>query len=164
MSILKEINPEYSVGGLMLKLQYFGHLMQRANSLEKTLMLTKIESRRKRGWQDEMVGWYHWPNGHKFEQVRGDGEGQSCKESDMTEWLNNKNTFAIFYSLEVRQYAHPVHTQRKDYIKAWIPGSGAHWVSMWQGNVCRLKKSRIWGINSARESSSGKHGIGYLAS
>ena len=49
MSILKEINPEYSVGGLMLKLQYFGHLMQRANSLEKTLMLTKIESRRKRG-------------------------------------------------------------------------------------------------------------------
>ena len=148
----------------MLKLQYFGHLMQRADSLEKTLMLTKIESRRKRGWQDEMVGWYHWPNGHEFEQVLGDGEGQSCKESDMTEWLNNKNTFAIFYSLEVRQYAHPVHTQREDYTKAWIPGSGAQWVSIWQVNVCSLKKSGIWGINSARESSSGKHGIGYLAS
>ena len=41
-SILKEINPEYSLGGLMLKLQYFGHLMQRVNSLEKTLMLGKI--------------------------------------------------------------------------------------------------------------------------
>ena len=50
-SILKEINPEYSLEGLMLKLQYFGHLMQRANSLEKTLMLGKIESRRRRGQQ-----------------------------------------------------------------------------------------------------------------
>ena len=47
-SILKEINPEYSLEGLMLKLQYFGHLMQRVNSLEKTLMLGKIEGRRRR--------------------------------------------------------------------------------------------------------------------
>ena len=50
-SILKEINPEYSLEGLMLKLQYFGHLMQRAASLEKTLMLGKIEGRRRRGRQ-----------------------------------------------------------------------------------------------------------------
>ena len=53
--VLKEINPEYSLKGLMLKLklklQYSGHLMQRANSLEKTLMVGKIEGRRKRGWQ-----------------------------------------------------------------------------------------------------------------
>ena len=51
--ILKEINPEYSLEGLMLKLKlkYFGHLMRRADSLEKTLMLGKIEGRRKRGWQ-----------------------------------------------------------------------------------------------------------------
>ena len=48
-SILKEINPEYSLEGLMLKLQYFGHLMQRANSLEKTLMLEKLEGRKRRG-------------------------------------------------------------------------------------------------------------------
>ena len=48
-SILKEINPEYSLEGLMLNLQYFGHLMRRANSLEKTLMLGKIEGRRRRG-------------------------------------------------------------------------------------------------------------------
>jgi len=47
-SILKEINPEYSLEGLMLKLQYFGHLMQRSNLLEKTLMLGKIEGRRRR--------------------------------------------------------------------------------------------------------------------
>ena len=52
-SILKEINPEYSLEGLMLKLklQYFGYLMRRANSLEKTLILGKIEGRRRRGWQ-----------------------------------------------------------------------------------------------------------------
>ena len=52
-SILKEINPEHSLEGLMLKLklQYFGHQMQRANSLEKTLMLGKTEGRRRRGWQ-----------------------------------------------------------------------------------------------------------------
>ena len=52
-SILKEINPEYSLEGLMLKLklQYFGHLMGRLDSLEKTLMLGKIEDRRRRGWQ-----------------------------------------------------------------------------------------------------------------
>ena len=52
-SILKEINPEYSLEGLMLKLklQYFGHLMQRANSLEKTLMMGKTEGKRRRGQQ-----------------------------------------------------------------------------------------------------------------
>ena len=52
-SILKEISPEYSLEGLTLKLklQYFGHLMQRSNSLEKTLMLGKIDSRRRRGQQ-----------------------------------------------------------------------------------------------------------------
>ena len=52
-SILKEINPEYSLEGLMLKLklQYFGHMMRRADSLEKTLMLEKIEGRRRRGQQ-----------------------------------------------------------------------------------------------------------------
>ena len=59
-SILKDINPEYSLEGLMLKLklQYFGHLMRRANSLEKTLMLGKIEGKRRRR-RDKMVGWHH---------------------------------------------------------------------------------------------------------
>ena len=75
---------------LKLKLQYFGHLMQRANSLEKTLMLGKIEGRR-RG-QKEMIEWHHRLNGHEFEQTPGDSEGQGSlpccslwggKESDM---------------------------------------------------------------------------------
>ena len=56
-SILKEISPGYSFEGLELKLQYSGHLRQRANSLEKTLMLGKIESRRRRGWQ--RIKWSH---------------------------------------------------------------------------------------------------------
>ena len=74
-SILKEINPEYSLPGLMLKLklQYFGHLMRRADSLEKTLMLGRIEGKRRRGRQrDKIVGWHHQLNGHEFEQAPGD--------------------------------------------------------------------------------------------
>ena len=60
-SILKELNPEYSLEGLMLKLkhQYFGHLIQRAFSLEKTLMLSKIEGKGEKGVrEDEMVVWH----------------------------------------------------------------------------------------------------------
>ena len=75
-SILKEINPEYSLERLMLKLQSFGHLMQRTDSLGKTLMLGKIEGRRRRGPEDEMVGWYHRLNGHGFEQAPGVDDGQ----------------------------------------------------------------------------------------
>ena len=103
-SILKEISPKYLLEGLMLKLklQYFGHLMRRADSLEKTLMLGEIEGRRRRGrWEeDEMVGWHHQLNGHEFDQALGDGEGQgslacsspwSCKESDTNEQLNNNS-------------------------------------------------------------------------
>ena len=63
--VLKEISPEYSLEGLMLKLklQYFVHLMWRADSLEKTLMLGKIEGKEEKG----MVGWHHWLDGHEFE-------------------------------------------------------------------------------------------------
>ena len=69
LSILKEISPGCSLEELMLKLklQYFGHLMQRVDSLEKTLMLGEIGGRRRRGRQDEMVGWHHRLDGHEFE-------------------------------------------------------------------------------------------------
>jgi len=98
--ILKEISPEYSLEGLMLKLkfQYFGHLIQGTDSLKNTLMLEKIEGRRKRGRQkDEMVGWHYQLDRHAFEQTLevGDGQGSlACyspwgrQESDTTEWLN----------------------------------------------------------------------------
>ena len=97
-SILKEINPEYSLEGLMLKVQFFGHVMQRADSLKKTLMLGKIEGRRRRGTtEDKMVGWHHQFNGHGFGWTPGVSDGQgglACcgswghKESDTTEQLN----------------------------------------------------------------------------
>ena len=66
-SILKEISSEYSLEGLMLKLQYFGHLMQRTDSFVKTLMVGNIEGGRKGMTEDEMVGWHHRFNGHEFE-------------------------------------------------------------------------------------------------
>ena len=60
-SILKEISPGYSLEGmtLKLKLQYFGHLIQKVESLKKTLMLGEIGGRRKRGTEDEIAGWHH---------------------------------------------------------------------------------------------------------
>ena len=67
--ILKEISPEYSLERLMLKLklQYFGHLMWRTDSLRKTLMLGKIGWEEKRTTEDEMIGWHHQLDGHEFE-------------------------------------------------------------------------------------------------
>ena len=102
-AILKEINPEYSLEGLMLKLklQYFGHLMWTANPLEKTLMLGQIEGRRRRGQlRMRWLEWHHWFNGHELGQTLGGGEGLGClaccspwyhKELDMAGQLRNNN-------------------------------------------------------------------------
>ena len=98
-SILKEISPGCSLEGLMLKLklQSFGHLMRRADSLEKPLMLGKTEGRRRRGRQRMTVGWHHRLHRHGFGWTPGVGDGQGglaccgswdCKESDMAEWLD----------------------------------------------------------------------------
>ena len=93
-SNLKEISPKYSLEGLMLKLklQSFGHLMRRTDSLEKTLMLGRQEE--KGTTEDGVVGQHHRLDGHEFEQAPGVGNGQGslaccspwgCKESDTTE-------------------------------------------------------------------------------
>ena len=98
-SILKDISPVCSLVGQMLKLklQYFGHLMRRADSFEKTLVLGKIEGGEKGTTEEEMVGWHHRLNGHGFGWTPGTGDGQGglaccgswgCKESDTTEQLN----------------------------------------------------------------------------
>ena len=96
----KEISPGCSLEGLMLKLklQYFGHLMWRVDSLEKTLMLGGIGGQEEKGTtEDEMAGWHQRLDGHEFEYTPGvcDGQGGlACldswghKESDTTEWLN----------------------------------------------------------------------------
>ena len=122
-SIPKEISPEYSLEGLMLKLklQYFGHLMRRTGSLEKTLMLGKIEEKGTK--EDEMVGWHHRLNGHEFEQASGDGDGQgslACcspwghKQLDMTEqliWTDKYNKHDTQYLLNL------IHVKTELYLK-----------------------------------------------
>ena len=73
-SILKEINPEYSLEGLMLKFQYFGHLLQRL--IGKDPDAGKDWGQEEKGvTEDETVGWHHWFNGHEFKQIPGDSEG-----------------------------------------------------------------------------------------
>ena len=103
LSIIKEVSPEYSLEGLMLKLklQYFGHLMGRTNSLEKTLMLRKIEGRRRRGWQRmRSLDGITNSKDMSLSKLREMGEGQgslACyssrgrKESDIPEQRNNSN-------------------------------------------------------------------------
>ena len=98
--ILKEINPDYSLEGLMLKLQYFGHLMQRTDSLEKTLMLGKVEGRRRREWQITI-----WLDGitnsmgmnlNKLQEIVEDRkpgvlQSMGLQTSDMTLQVNSNN-------------------------------------------------------------------------
>ena len=112
-SILKKINPEYSLKGLMLKLklQYFGHLMQRADSLEKSLMLGKTESRRRRGRQKmKLLGGVFdsmdmslsklWEMVEDREDWRAAVHGV-LKESDMPDCLNNQRDMECSY---LKQY------------------------------------------------------------
>ena len=107
-SILKEISQGCSLEGLMLKLklQYFGHLMRRVDSLEKTLMLGGLGAGGEGMTEDEMAGWHHQLDGRELEWTPGVGDGQgglACynswghKELDMTERLNWTEHFYMQY-------------------------------------------------------------------
>ena len=103
-SILKEISPGCSLERpmLKLKLQYFGPLMWRVDSLEKTLLLGGIGGRRSRGRQDEMVRWHHWLNDHEFQQTPGDSEVQG--------------SLACF-----SPWGHRVEHHWRDWTTMWLP-------------------------------------------
>ena len=96
--ILKEINPKYSLEGLMLKLQYIGHMMQRAKSLEKTLVLGRLKQKETGVAEDEVVTQHHWLNEHESEQILEYSEEQrnlSCSSPWVTKsrtWPSNWTT------------------------------------------------------------------------
>ena len=103
--ILKEISPGISLEGMMLKLklQYFGHLMRRVDSLEKTHAGRPWQQEEKGMTEDGMAGWHHRLNGREFEWTLGVGDGQEglaccdswgCKELDTNEWLNWTEEFS----------------------------------------------------------------------
>ena len=92
---------------LKLKLQYSSHLMQRADSLEKTLMLGKIKSGGEGVTEDKMVGWHHQLNGHEFEQTLEDDEGQgslACYRLEIFSLVTYKNIFTSqqLVSIEIK--------------------------------------------------------------
>ena len=146
-----------SLEGMMLtlKLQYFGHLMRRVDSLEKTLMLGGIGGGRRRGWQrDEMAGWHHWLDGRESEWTSGDGDGQgglACcdswgrKESDTTERLNWTET-CVLLNDQLQNYG------EHDYIHDTIIGFDTKtnkqtkecYFSLYKNAFKNLEISLIW--------------------
>ena len=121
---------EYSLEGVMLKLQYFGNLMQKASSLEKTLMLGRTGGRRRGGWQ--RMRWLDgitYDNGHELGQTLGDGEGQRglvcCspwgrKELDVSGWLNNFSLVRRFISISFTQTKNDDLETAHSYVKEII--------------------------------------------
>ena len=110
-------------------LKYFGHLMQGTDSLEKTLVLGKVERRRRRGEQDKMVGWHHQLDAHEFEQALGVGDGQGSKELDTTEQLNW--THLELATQILQKISQNFTSNLYYYISCWQgythPQVGTHW-------------------------------------
>ena len=170
-SILKEINLEYSLEGLMLKLklQYFGHLMQRADSLGKTLMLGKIEGRRRGRQRIRWLDGITELNGLESEQTPGVGEGQGdlaccspwgCKELDTTERLNNNNRCAQSYLT----LCGSIHCSPPNFsVRGMSQARTVEWVAISYSTMC-LQFSSVQFSCSAMSDSLQPHGLQHARS
>ena len=157
LSVLKEINLEYSLEGLMLKLkvQYFGHLIWRADSLEKTLMLGKTERQEEKGMtEDEMVGWHHWLNGHEFESALGNGKEQGSlvcysswdhKELVTTEPLNDIIYICIYIHIYIYIY---ISDFAMSNIRFWESDLPTGWIPV--NRRCRTLRMKLQGVSESR--------------
>ena len=136
-----EIRPEHSLEGLMLKLklQSFGHLMQRADSLENTLMVGKIEGRRRRGrqrmrWMASLT-WWTWVSARSgswwWTGKPGVLSPWGRKESDTTEWLNCRASQRQLHSVKVRG----INTLA--FPSLWSPNGMPHWLNPTEGPRAR---------------------------
>ena len=142
LSILKEINPEYSLEGLTLKLklQYFGYLMQRVDSLEKTLMLGKFEGRRRKGWQrirwlDDITDSMDM-NLSKLGDSEGQGSLACCSSWGHKEFQSSsvaQSCPTLWDPMDCSMPGFPVHHQLLELEKSWMwvfPGITKSWMQL----------------------------------
>ena len=140
---------------LKLKLQFFGHLMQRANSLERPWQWGRLKVGGEGTTEDEVAGWHHRLNDHELEQAPGDGEGQGslaccspwgCKESDTTEQLNN-NWIVFLEGKKSSWTSTATNTTpgRSRFINLVFPHSFSDWwvllLGHWRGEVKTAEKA-----------------------
>ena len=133
-SILKEINPEYSLQGLILKLkiQYFGHLMWRANSLEKTLMLGKIEGkgrgeRGRDGWMASLTQWtWVWANSGRVWRIEEPGMLQSMRSQSRTRLSDWTRELSLVWLCLNPLLCFIVQSQFMPCVNSWLPWIGVY--------------------------------------
>ena len=169
-SVLQGIIPEYSLEGLMLKLQYFGHLIQRASSLERPWCWERLKAKERMTTEDEMAGWHHQLNGHEFAQNPGNSQGQGSlvccspwgrRELDSTSnWTTatkQNNTRAQTRMRDIRilisrseAHSNRIKLERLPAIwKTWVPSLG--WEDLLETEMATHSSIPAWRIPGTEE-------------